>query len=136
MSGELVVIRLAGSTVMVTLAGSHDGDSGDHLTDQVTAVLSEGYSELVINLVAVTSLDTLMIRSLMRVSQKARRRGVAVTFMAGKNAAMQRLVRLWTLDEAVAPSQRLPEALLAALKASTAGTAEPRSAAEPHSAAA
>jgi anti-anti-sigma factor len=125
MFGDFVVIPLGGTTVAVTLAGSHDGSSCQGLTEQVTAALGDGYDELVINLVAVTSLDATMIRALMRVSQNASRRGVTVTFMAGENTAMQRLVELWTLDETISPSQRLPEVMLAAVKASTAGTAEP-----------
>jgi anti-anti-sigma regulatory factor len=127
--GEFVVIPLGGSTVALTLAGSHDGSGCDRLTEHVTAVLDEGYDELVINLVAVASLDATVIRALMRVSQNASRRGVTVTFMAGENSAMQRLVRLWTLDETISPSERLPEVMLAAVRAYAAETAEPTTAA-------
>jgi anti-anti-sigma factor len=83
-----------GETVVIEASGELDLSVASAFEEELRKALADGTSEVVLDLVQVTFMDSTGLRALIRVAQEARHTGARLSIRRGLSPAVERLLDL------------------------------------------
>jgi len=101
MTGAPLEVRLNGTVMVAALNGEIDLANADELAAEITASVPNAALGVVVDLSAVTYLDSSGVRLIFELSDRLRRRQQALRVVAPAGAPLRRVLELVDLDKTV-----------------------------------